>query len=64
MILFIIAALILVVAGIASTIQPELFLKADQRDDPNAVEQVKKIGPMLIGFSVGAILLLLKYKLT
>lgn len=60
---FIIAAIILGAAGIACFISPQLFVKADQRDDLNAVAQAKKLGPMLIAFAAGAVLLMLKYKL-
>ena len=64
MTLFIIALILLFAAGIGCSFAPHLFVKADQRDDPNAVAQVKKLGPMLISFAVGAVLLTLKYKLT
>lgn len=63
-IIVIIALIILLLAGIGCFISPQLFVKADQRDDPNAVAQVKKSGPMLIAFAIGAVLLMLKYKLT
>lgn len=61
---FIIALVILIVAGIVCSFAPHLFVRADQRDDPEAVAQAKKLGPMMIAFAVGAVLLMLKYKLT
>ncbi len=61
---FIIALVILIVAGIVCSFAPHLFVRADQRDDPNAVAQAKKLGPMMIAFASAAILLMLKYKLT
>ncbi len=63
-IIFIIAIIFLLLLGIGCFVSPQLLVKADQRDDPNAVAQVKKFGPMLIAFTIGAVLLMLKYKLT
>lgn len=62
-IIVIISLIFLLLAGVGCFIAPQLFVKADQRDDPNAVTQVKKLGPMLIAFAVGAVLLMLKYEL-
>lgn len=59
---FFIAIVILVILGIGCCFAPRYFTRSDQRDDPEAVEKVKKLGPMLIGFAVFALLLELKYK--
>ena len=42
---------------------PEKCTRADSRDDPNALLQVKKLGKMMIAGAVGASSLMLKYKL-
>lgn len=62
MYVFIIAAVILALMGIGCCFVPQFFTKADQRDDPEAVTKVKKLGPMLIAYAVGAVLLALKFK--
>lgn len=59
----IIAIVLLAVLGIIMLFAPKMCTKSDQRDDPAAVSQVKKLGMMMIAGAIGAALLMLKYKL-
>lgn len=59
----VIAVVIMAVLGILMYFAPEKCTRADKRDDPDAVSQVKKIGTMMIAGAIGAALLMLKYKL-
>lgn len=59
----IIAVAVMLIMGILMIVCPAKLTRQDMRDDPNAVEQVKKTGYLMIAFSVGAVFLTLKYTL-
>lgn len=59
----VIAVVIMAVLGILMFFAPEMCTRADMRNDPDAVSQVKKIGTMMIAGAIGAALLMLKYKI-
>ena len=61
MYVFIIATILLALMGVGCLFAPRYFTRSDQRDDPESVEKVKKLGPMLIAFAIGAVLPALKY---
>ncbi len=54
---------VLAILGAIMFFAPRLGTRADKRDDPEAVAQVKKGGLMVIVFAIGAGLLLLKYEI-
>lgn len=59
----IIALVIMAFLGILMFVAPKMCTRADKRDDPDSVSQVKKLGTMMIAGAIGAALLMLKYKL-
>lgn len=59
----IIAVVIMALLGIIMFFAPAMCTRADQRDDPDAVSQVKKLGTIFIAGAIGAALFMLKYKL-
>ncbi|MDE6775233.1 MAG: hypothetical protein K2J37_02870 [Ruminococcus sp.] len=59
----IIAVIIMAILGLLMFFAPKMCTKAEQRDDPIAVSQVKKLGILFIAGAVGASLMMLKYKL-
>lgn len=59
----IIAIVIMALLGILMFFAPKMCTKADKRDDPDAVSQVKNTGIIIIAGAIGAALLVLKYKL-
>ncbi|MBP3380349.1 MAG: hypothetical protein J6K77_05760 [Ruminococcus sp.] len=59
----VIAVGIMAILGLLMIFAPEKCTRADSRDDPNALLQVKKLGKMMIAGAVGASSLMLKYKL-
>lgn len=59
----IIALVIMGILGILMFAAPKMCTRADKRDDPDSVSQVKKLGSMMIAFAIGAALLMLKYAL-
>ena len=58
-----IALLIMIAMGLFMTIAPEKAVRADMRDDPAAIDKVKKAGGAILGFGGMAALLMLKYTL-
>ena len=64
MTVFIIAAAAPAGFGALFYFAPQKVTRADMRDDPDAVVQVKKTGRLLMAAAVGAVLLALKYSLT
>ena len=58
-----IALLIMIALGLFMTIAPEKAVRADMRDDPAAIDKVKKAGGAILGFGGMAALLMLKYTL-
>lgn len=56
-----VAMLVLILMGVLCMVSPKSLTREDKRDDPEAVEQIRKAGPVLIAFAVGAGLLALKY---
>ncbi len=62
--IFIIAVILLLALGVLCFAAPQLIVRADRRDDPDALAQIKKAGPLFIAFAIGAALLALKYTLT
>ena len=58
-----IALILFVVMGLAMEFMPEKLIREELRDDPDSIEQTKKTGKAILGFSGMAALLLLKYKL-
>ena len=59
----IIAVAALAVMGLLMFFAPAMLTKADLRDDPSAVSQVKNLGKLLTTAAVIASLMMLKYKL-
>lgn len=59
----VIAVAVLAVLGSLMFLTPAMCTKADRRDDPDAVAQVKKLGTTLIAAAAIAALMMLKYKL-
>ncbi len=47
--------------GIGFCVSPKTFAKADQKDNPEAIEQIKKLGPVFIGFALFCAVFALKY---
>ena len=57
------AMLLLIGMRILCMVSPKSLTREDKRDDPEAVEQIRKAEPVLIAFARGAGLLALKYTL-
>ena len=62
-VLFPIAFIMMLVLGVLMIGSPNLLIRADKRDDPQAVAMTKKAGIAFIGFSLFAALKILKYSL-
>ena len=60
----VIAMIVLCVLGVIMMTAPQVLIREDKRDDPDAIAQVKKTGRVMIAFAVGCGLLALKYALT
>lgn len=58
----IIAVVVMAILGIIMFFAPDMCTRADKRDDPTAVSQVKKLGVMIAAGAAGAALMMLKYK--
>ncbi|MBQ8962034.1 MAG: hypothetical protein IJ071_12615 [Ruminococcus sp.] len=58
-----IALAVMVILGALMLFSPETCVRADKRDDPEAVSQIKNFGKAMLGFAAMAALLMLKYKL-
>lgn len=61
---FVIAAGAMALLGVLMAAAPAQCTREEQRDDPEAVAKVRKVGFMLIAAAIGASLLALKYTLT
>lgn len=59
----IIALIAMIILGGLMFFAPEICTKAEQRDDPDAVAQIKKLGVIFMIGAVIAGLYMLKYKL-
>ena len=57
------AIVLLAILGAAMFFAPGALTKAEKRDDPSAVAQVKKTGAILIAGAVGSAFFVLKYSL-
>lgn len=49
--------------GLLMAFAPQVCVRADMRDDPEAISKIKKFGKTWLGFTAAAALLMLKYKL-
>lgn len=58
----IIAVVIMAIFGLIMFFAPKMCTRADKRDDPDTISQVKKLGIMMFAGAIGAALLMLKYK--
>lgn len=59
--IYTIAIIFLLLLGIGFYFKPELFVKAEERDNPEAIEKIKKSSGAFIGFAVLAAYLAIKY---
>ena len=59
--IFIISLIFLLILGLGFYFKPELFVKAEERDNPEAIENIKKGSGAFIGFAVFAAYLAMKY---
>lgn len=53
---------ILAVYGLVVFLMPKYMVRSEQRDDPEALAQGRKIGLLIIVFAIGAALLMMKYE--
>ncbi len=58
-----IAVGVLVLLGLFCAISPKLALRAENRDDPQSVSQVRKTGLLMVTVAIGAGLLMMKYEM-
>ena len=61
-VIVIIAFAVLAALGLVSIFAPTLVMRADKRNDPDAIAQMKKGGKAILGFLILALVLLLKYE--
>lgn len=59
----VIALILLVVLGTIMKVSPQLLIREDKRDDPDAIAQTKKCGTAMLAFAAAAALLVLKYSI-
>ncbi|MBR1765086.1 MAG: hypothetical protein IJ746_06785 [Ruminococcus sp.] len=59
--IFIIAVIVLAGLGALMFFAPKACTRADKRDDPDSVAQIKKFGTVLMLAAVGALLYMIKF---
>ncbi|MBR4627911.1 MAG: hypothetical protein IKO47_09495 [Ruminococcus sp.] len=58
-----IAFIVFILLAVIMKVSPQLLIREDKRDDPDAIEQTKKCGNVMLGFAAAAALLVLKYSI-
>ncbi len=58
-----IAIVVMLILGAVMILAPNLLIREDKRDDPQAVSMTRKAGIAFIAFTIFAVLKILKYSL-